>query len=118
MTRLARRRLGTDGPEVSELCLGTMMFGDQTDASAAREIVVRFAAAGGNFIDTADTYSGGDSERMLGPILADLPGDWIVTTKVGNKVGSKAGAKIGQKVGQKVGQKIGQKIGAKIGVKS
>lgn len=88
---LRRRQLGTAGPEVSELCLGTMMFGDQTGEAEAREIVGRFVAAGGNFIDTADTYAAGDSERMLGRILPDLPVAPVVATKVGNKVGGKGG---------------------------
>lgn len=90
-TMLKRRRLGR-GPEVSELCLGTMMFGDQTGEDEAREIVTRFAAAGGNFIDTADSYAGGQSERILGRILASQRSGWVLATKVGNPVADRAGS--------------------------
>lgn len=82
---LRRRRLGR-GPEVSELCLGTMMFGDQTAEPEAREIVARFAAAGGMFVDTADTYAGGQSERIVGRAIASDRDRWFLATKVGNAV--------------------------------
>ena len=55
------RPLGKSGLAVSPLCLGTMMFGDRTDAAAAREIVAHAFAAGVNFIDTADVYANGES---------------------------------------------------------
>ena len=80
---LERRTLGTFG-EVSALCLGTMMFGDQTDAGEAAEIVARFAQAGGNFLDTADSYAGGESERIVGRAIAGDRGRWRIATKVGN----------------------------------
>lgn len=88
---LNHRQLGTNGPEVSELCLGTMMFGDQTDEPQAAGILERFIAAGGNFIDTADTYAAGDSERMLGRLLEDVSAPVILASKVGNPVGGKGG---------------------------
>jgi len=76
--------------DLSRLCLGTMMFGDQTDEEEAARILDGFVAAGGNFIDTADTYAGGESERILGKLLSRLPvaerEGLIVATKVGNKV--------------------------------
>lgn len=79
------RYLGRSGLLVSRLCLGTMTFGntqwgcDQTVSSA---IVNRFVAAGGNFIDTADTYSGGESERMLGTALKQHKrDDLVIATK-------------------------------------
>ena len=53
------RRLGNSGLEVSPICLGTMMFGDRTDAAAAQEIVDAAFGAGINFIDTADVYTKG-----------------------------------------------------------
>jgi aryl-alcohol dehydrogenase-like predicted oxidoreductase len=69
---------------VSRLCLGTMMFGDQTDAGEARAILDRFAEAGGNFVDTADAYTAGASERMLGQLIAGRRSDWVIATKLGN----------------------------------
>ena len=66
------RRLGNSGLEVSPICLGTMMFGDRTDAAAAQGIVDAAFAAGVNFIDTADAYAAGESERMLGEALKHL----------------------------------------------
>jgi hypothetical protein len=50
------RRLGASGLMVSPLCLGTMMFGDRTDAATSRKIVDSAFDAGINFIDTADVY--------------------------------------------------------------
>lgn len=51
--------LGSTGIKVSELCLGTMTFGDTVDSVTAAQMLDAFVAAGGNFIDTADAYSGG-----------------------------------------------------------
>lgn len=80
---LAQRPLGPLG-EVSALCLGTMMFGDRTDAGEATEIIARFAAAGGNFLDTADAYAGGASERIVGRAIASERSRWRIATKLGN----------------------------------
>ena len=60
------QRLGDSGIEVSPLCLGTMNFGDRTDATTARAIVAAARDAGVNFIDTADVYVKGESERITG----------------------------------------------------
>ena len=78
--------LGARGPEISRLCLGTMMFGDQTDEGEAREMIVRYGEAGGNFLDTADQYAGGASERIVGRAIESERDRWIVATKVGNPV--------------------------------
>ncbi|MEM7496998.1 MAG: aldo/keto reductase [Pseudomonadota bacterium] len=86
MTALPRQTLGRSGPVVSRLCLGTMMFGDQTGEVEAGRILQAFFAAGGTFIDTADTYTGGASERMLANLLADAPDDLVLATKAGNPV--------------------------------
>ena len=85
-TQMKYRRLGNSPLEVSELCLGTMMFGDQTDAAAAGDIVAHARAHGVNFIDTADVYTNGASERILGPLLAKDRDAWVLATKVGNKM--------------------------------
>ena len=78
------RRLGESGLEVSVLCLGTMMFGDRTDAAAARRIIGSAFDAGVNFIDTADVYAKGVSESIVGPAIASNRRRWILATKVGN----------------------------------
>ncbi len=78
------RRLGTSNLQVSALCLGTMMFGDQTDAAEAGRIVAHAHAAGVNFIDTADVYTLGASERMVGTLIRPHRHDWVLATKLGN----------------------------------
>jgi len=78
------RRLGDSGLDVSVLCLGTMMFGDRTDAATAKRIIASARDAGVNFIDTADVYANGASETIIGPALRDHRRLWILATKVGN----------------------------------
>ena len=78
------RRLGASGLDVSSLCLGTMMFGDRTDQAVAGEIVAAARDAGVNFIDTADVYTKGASERMTGAAIAGHRNHWILATKAGN----------------------------------
>ncbi len=78
------RRMGHSSLLVSELCLGTMMFGDQTDAGAAADIVALARERGVNFVDTADVYSHGASEAMLGPLLKADRDRWVLASKVGN----------------------------------
>ena len=81
------RKLGASGIKVSPICLGTMMFGDRTDATEASRILDSARAAGVNFIDTADAYAKGESERLVGKLLADDRDKWVVATKVGNAMG-------------------------------
>jgi len=85
------RVLGNTGLKVSELCLGTMTFGQNflnigvVDQSGVNEMVSRSFAAGINFFDTADVYSYGQSEEVLGKALKQLPvgrDKVIVATKV------------------------------------
>ena len=68
-------RLGSSGLRVSPLCLGTMTFGEDwgwgSNPSDSRAIFDRYLDAGGNFIDTADGYTGGRSEELLGQFMAD-----------------------------------------------
>jgi len=78
------RRLGDSGLEVSTICLGTMMFGDRTDAATAQRIIGSAFDAGVNFIDTADVYAKGASERIVGSAIAANRQRWILATKVGN----------------------------------
>jgi aryl-alcohol dehydrogenase-like predicted oxidoreductase len=78
------RRLGDSGLEVSIICLGTMMFGDRTDAATSQKIIGSAFDAGVNFIDTADVYAKGASETIVGPAIAANRRRWILATKVGN----------------------------------
>lgn len=93
-------QLGNTGLFVSEICLGTMTFGAAgggrwggiagVDQDAADRIVERSLAAGVNFIDTADVYSAGDSERLLGQSLINLGvarKDVVIATKVYGEMG-------------------------------
>ena len=65
--------LGASGLKVAPLWLGTMMFGDQTDAHEAARMVAAAREAGVNAIDTADAYAGGESERITGRLIAGRP---------------------------------------------
>ena len=78
------RRLGDSGLKVSPVCLGTMTFGDRTDAAEARRIVDAAFDAGVNFIDTADAYGTGASERIVGAAIKANRRHWILATKLGN----------------------------------
>ena len=78
--------LGKSPLQVSRLCLGTMMFADQTDLAEAGRIVAAAHEQGVNFIDTADVYSTGRSETMVGELIKDRRHDWILASKLGNKM--------------------------------
>ncbi len=78
------RYLGRSGLRVSPLCLGTMMFGDRTDVKEADRIVGNARDSGVNYIDTADRYSLGESERIVGKLIAAARDGWVLATKVGN----------------------------------
>jgi len=67
------RTLGNSGCAVSELCLGTMTFGAEADEKEAHAQLDRFLEAGGNLVDTADVYSLGGSEEIIGRWLAARP---------------------------------------------
>ena len=78
------RRLGTTGVTVSTLCLGTMMFGEwgTKDHAESTRIIHRALDAGMNFVDTADVYSAGESEVIVGEALADRRDDVVLATKL------------------------------------
>ena len=78
--------LGKSALQVSRLCLGAMMFADQTEHAEARNIVAHAHEHGVNFIDTADVYSNGRSEKMVGDLLDGARHDWVLATKLGNKM--------------------------------
>ena len=67
------RTLGRTGCAVSNLTLGTMTFGKETDESGSHEQLDRFLEAGGNLVDTADVYTAGRSEEIIGRWLAKAP---------------------------------------------
>ncbi len=87
------RLLGTTGVYVSELCLGAMTFGSQWEAigalgqTEADALVDRSIDAGINFFDTANVYSVGESEEILGRALAGKRKDVILATKVRGRMG-------------------------------
>jgi aryl-alcohol dehydrogenase-like predicted oxidoreductase len=67
---------------VSRLALGAMLMGDSTPADEAHRMLDRFLDAGGTFVDTADTYGDGTSERTLAPWLARRRDEVVIATKV------------------------------------
>src|SRR4030088_166445 len=90
------RSLGSTGLEVFPLCLGGNVFGWTADEEQSFAVLDSYAAAGGNFIDTADVYpawapgnSGGESETIIGRWLAarGTREDVVVATKVGQLPG-------------------------------
>jgi aryl-alcohol dehydrogenase-like predicted oxidoreductase len=78
------RRMGNTGTSVTTLCLGTMTFGAESDEATSFALMDMYAAAGGNFIDTADVYSAGVSEEIIGRWLAARPTEakqMVIATK-------------------------------------
>lgn len=77
------RYLGKTGLKVGELCLGAMTFGRESSEAVSRRVLDRFVEAGGNFIDTANVYSQGVSEEIIGRWLAGKKrDDFVIATKV------------------------------------
>ena len=76
------RTLGSCGMKVSELCLGTMMFGNETDERTSLDMIERAIDAGINFLDTADKYNAGESERVVGKALEGRREQIVLATKV------------------------------------
>ena len=83
------RALGRTGVEVSPLCLGAMMFGDwgNKDHDESVRIIHRALDAGINFIDTADVYSRGESEEIVGKALRGRRDDVVLATKAHSAMG-------------------------------
>jgi aryl-alcohol dehydrogenase-like predicted oxidoreductase len=78
------RRLGNSGTVVTQYCLGTMTFGAEADEATSHAMLDDYFAAGGNFIDTADVYSDGASETIIGKWLKARQSEAaqaVVTTK-------------------------------------
>src|SRR6266487_1814056 len=83
--------LGSTGLQVSRICLGTMSFGNSEEwmieIDKARPIVKRALDLGVNFFDTANVYSNGRSEEIVGELLKDHRDDVVIASKVRLKVG-------------------------------
>jgi aryl-alcohol dehydrogenase-like predicted oxidoreductase len=76
------RKLGNSGTVVTNLCLGTMTFGAEADEAASFAIMDDYVEAGGNFIDTADVYTAGVSEEIIGRWLKGKKlRDLVIATK-------------------------------------
>lgn len=82
---LRYRLLGRSGLRVSELCLGTMSFGDNwgfgADEATSHQVLDAYAEAGGNFLDTANKYHGGQTEEIVGRWLEGKRDRMVVATK-------------------------------------
>lgn len=89
-TEMNYQLLGRSGLRVSELCLGTMTFGEDWGWGApkdeARKIYDAFREAGGNFIDTANIYTGGSSEKFVGEFMSGHREEMVIATKYTNAV--------------------------------
>ncbi|PRG05612.1 NADP-dependent oxidoreductase [Burkholderia ambifaria] len=85
------RYLGRSALKVSPLCLGTMMFGGETDEATSARIIDKAFDQGVNFIDTADVYHAGRSEEIVGRAIARHRDSWVVATKFGYPAGPDAG---------------------------
>jgi aryl-alcohol dehydrogenase-like predicted oxidoreductase len=83
------RTLGTTGVRVSTHCLGAMMFGSwgNTDVDTCVRMVHEALDAGINFVDTADVYSAGESERIVGKALSERRDEVVLATKVHGRMG-------------------------------
>ena len=81
------RVLGSSGMKVSQICLGTMMFGGPTEEAEARRIVDHALESGVNFIDTANVYTEGRSEAVIGPAIKAKRDRWVLATKLAQTTG-------------------------------
>jgi len=88
MAKMRYRALGASGLRVSEISLGTMMFGGPTGDVEAQRMLDYGLEHGVNFVDTANVYSETRSETIIGEAIKAKRDQWIVATKVGNQVGS------------------------------
>lgn len=87
------RTVGKTGVQVSSLCFGTMSFGGNADEETSKAMFKRCRDAGINFFDTANTYSNGRSEEIVGECIADCRDEIVLTTKVFNPMGNDINAR-------------------------
>ena len=83
------KNLGKSGLKVSRICLGTNNFGGQLSEKTSIEIINKAFDSGINLIDTANTYTGGKSEEIIGRAIKGRRDDVIIATKVGMAIGQK-----------------------------
>lgn len=81
------RLLGRTGVRVSQLCMGTMTFGSSADEAESTRMFNRCRELGINFFDTANGYSGGRSEEILGRLIVGCRDDLVISSKAGFPVG-------------------------------
>ena len=81
------RLLGQTGVSVSELCFGTMSFGDTADEKTSAEMFHRCRDVGINFFDCANVYAGGRSEEILGDLIQDCRDEVVITSKATSRTG-------------------------------
>jgi aryl-alcohol dehydrogenase-like predicted oxidoreductase len=87
------RILGRTGVKVSQLCFGTMSFGDIADEKTSAAMFHRCREAGINFFDCANVYAGGRSEEILGRLIADCRDKVVITSKVNFPTGDDVNAR-------------------------
>lgn len=87
MSPIQYRLLGKTGVTVSSLCMGTMTFGKEADEAASAAIFARCREVGINFFDTANVYTGGRSEQVLGKLMAGCRNDLVIASKVAGAAG-------------------------------
>jgi len=81
------RNLGRTGVKVSQLCFGTMSFGDIADEAESAKMFNRCRDIGINFFDCANVYAGGRSEEILGDLIADCRDELVITSKFASQAG-------------------------------
>ena len=81
------KSLGKSGVKVSELCLGTMIYGRQVDEAASIKIIKRAVELGINFIDTANVYVEGRSEEIVGKAIKGMRDEIVLATKLRHRMG-------------------------------
>ena len=85
--------LGKTGVWVSELCFGTMSFGNEADETAATEMFGKCREAGINFFDCANNYSNGRAEEILGNLIGSCRDEVVITSKVSQRIGKDINAR-------------------------
>jgi len=85
--------LGSTGIRVSQLCMGTMTFGNEADKQESAAMFNRCRDAGINFFDCANVYSQGEAEKILGTLIAGSRDELVITSKVWGQMGSDINAK-------------------------
>ena len=85
--------LGRTGVWVSELCFGTMSFGNEADETEAAKMFGKCREAGINFFDCSNNYSDGRSEEILGNLISDCRNEVVITSKVSQRIGKDINAR-------------------------